>query len=152
MGSVLISANERKRDAFLKAKADGVVRLDIYTRVAGVVLPKGYYQPLTLSLNLNHDRGSGDLEINDFGVAETLRFSGVWFRVKIPWQAVIAIASDEKFALYYRESENLPVQLTAGKPWVPRSIQGNNEVLSVERELAAEDRRRAFRCIKGDKQ
>jgi stringent starvation protein B len=73
--------------------ADGVVQAAFDARAVGVVLPERFTAHKSLLLNFGAANGKGDLEVNIWGIRETLRFGGVWRPVAIPWSAVYRLAA-----------------------------------------------------------
>jgi hypothetical protein len=80
-----------KREAleFLLARAP-VVRV-FARRVTGAAVPEDLADDFALDIGLNMPMPIPDLEVDDYGVAATLSFNRLPFKVWLPWAAVIVV-------------------------------------------------------------
>lgn len=86
------SMNEKK-DKLLAALDKGLTMVHVDARRTGVLVPEHLKNEMHLALNLSYRFDPPDLSVNEWGVRSTLRFSGTYFTVALPWSALFAITS-----------------------------------------------------------
>lgn len=100
-----------KQLALSQLMEKGVVMLHLDARRPGVRVPDHLKRESWLRLNFNHSKGKGDLQVNDWGVRETLRFNGQWTPVAVPWSAVFAISLPDQADAPTIFAEDLPEEM-----------------------------------------
>lgn len=101
---------EEKKQRLLGALEQGMAQLHVDPRRPGVLVPAQFRGDHHLVLNVSYRFDPPDLSVGDWGVRETLSFSGSRFTVAVPWSAVYAIASHgtREFWMY---PDDMPVEL-----------------------------------------
>lgn len=91
-----------KKERLLAALERGMVMIHLDARKPGVRVPESLSDELHLRLNLSYRFDPPDLCINDWGIRETLSFSGRRFPVAVPWSALFGITGqgDGAFTLF----------------------------------------------------
>jgi stringent starvation protein B len=84
---------EEKKQRLLYALERGMAQLHLDARRPGVLVPEQFKSNHHLVLNVSYRFDPPDLTVSDWGVRETLSFSGNRFTVGIPWSALYAVAS-----------------------------------------------------------
>lgn len=87
-----------------------MVHLD--ARRPGVVVPDHLRREAHLLLNLSYKFTPPDLTVSEWGVRQTLTFSGVLFNVAVPWSALYAISSHATKE-FYMYPDDMPPELLA---------------------------------------
>ncbi len=82
-----------KRERLESALAQGVSQLHLDGRSPGVLVPEALQQHFHVVLNVSYYFDPPDLALSDWGVRQTLSFSGVRHAVGIPWDAVYGVGS-----------------------------------------------------------
>jgi stringent starvation protein B len=101
---------DEKKQRLLTALEQGMAQLHLDARRPGVLVPEQFKGSHHLVLNVSYRFDPPDLTISDWGVRETLSFSGSRFTVGVPWSALYAIAShaSRDFWMY---PDDMPVEL-----------------------------------------
>jgi stringent starvation protein B len=101
---------DEKKQRLLTALEKGMAQLHLDARRPGVLVPEAFKKEHHLVLNVSYRFDPPDLTISDWGVRETLSFSGSRFTVGIPWSALYAIAShvSREFWMY---PDDMPPEL-----------------------------------------
>lgn len=101
---------DEKKDRLLAALDKGMTQVHLDARRPGVLVPEQFRANHHLVLNLSYRFDPPDLSVSDWGVRETLSFSGSRFTVGIPWSALYAIASPvtREFWMY---PDDMPAEL-----------------------------------------
>ena len=89
----------------------GVVMLHLDARRPGVRVPEHLKTQSWLRLNFNHQKGKGDIQVNEWGLRETLRFNGQWSAVAVPWSAIFALSLPEQADAPTIFAEDLPEEM-----------------------------------------
>lgn len=84
---------DEKKQRLLAALEKGMAQLHLDARRPGVLVPESFKSNHHLVLNVSYRFDPPDLSVSDWGVRETLSFSGSRFTVGVPWSALYAIAS-----------------------------------------------------------
>ncbi len=84
---------KEKKQHVLEALEKGEAQLHLDARRPGVLVPEHHRDNHHLVLNLSYRYEPPDLDVNDWGVRETLSFNRVRYKVGVPWSAVYAILS-----------------------------------------------------------
>lgn len=84
---------DEKKQRLLTALEKGMAQLHLDARRPGVLVPESFKGNHHLVLNVSYRFDPPDLSVSDWGVRETLSFSGSRFTVGVPWSALYAIAS-----------------------------------------------------------
>jgi stringent starvation protein B len=87
------SKMNEKKTKLLACLEKGLSQIHLDPRRAGVIAPDHLKQSHLLVLNLSYNFDPPDLSLSDWGIRETLSFSGSRFTVGVPWSAVFAVAS-----------------------------------------------------------
>ena len=86
------------REVLETALARGVAAIKLDAKLPGVVVPEQLrHQALVLTLSWNF--AGRDLVVNDWGVRQTLSFSGQSFACAIPWNAIWSVKGQGIFEL-----------------------------------------------------
>jgi len=85
---------QEKKEKLLAALDKGMVQIHLDARRPGVIVPADHRANVQLVLNLSYRFDPPDLTVSEWGVRETLSFSGQRFNVGVPWSALYAILSD----------------------------------------------------------
>ncbi len=102
-----------KKQRLLQALDRGITQIHLDARRPGVLVPEQYRGNHHLALNLSYRYEPPDLTVTDWGIRETLSFSGRRFTVGVPWSAVYAVLSvvtQEVFMF----AEDMPEELMEG--------------------------------------
>jgi stringent starvation protein B len=99
-----------KKARLLSALEQGMVMIHMDARRPGALVPASLKQEAHLRLNLSYRFDPPDLTVGDWGIRSTLSFSGVRFRVAVPWSALFAITSyaTKEFWMY---PDDMPKEL-----------------------------------------
>jgi stringent starvation protein B len=100
-----------KQQSLATLMEKGVVMLHLDARRPGVRVPEHLKAQSWLRLNFNHQKGKGDIQVNDWGLRETLRFNGQWSAVAVPWSAIFAISLPEQADAPTIFAEDLPEEM-----------------------------------------
>ena len=84
-------SHEEKKKVLLRALDDGLTMILLDARRPGVLVPDSLKSEFNLRLNLSLRFQPQDLTVNEWGVRETLSFSGQPFACGIPWSAIWAV-------------------------------------------------------------
>ena len=103
--------SKEKRERLDAALADGVATIHLDARRPGVKLPEHLRTDPNLRLNLSLRFDPPDLATGDWGVHETLSFSGTSFRVAVPWQAIFAVTGGGARPQAWLFPEDMPEEL-----------------------------------------
>jgi stringent starvation protein B len=82
-----------KKQRLLQALDQGLTQIHLDARRPGVLVPDRYRTDHHLVLNLSYRFDPPDLTVTDWGVRQTLLFTGQRFTIAAPWSAVYAVAS-----------------------------------------------------------
>jgi len=85
---------QEQKGTLLAALDKGMVQIHLDARRPGVIVPADHRGNVQLVLNLSYRFDPPDLTVSEWGVRETLSFSGQRFNVGVPWSALYAILSD----------------------------------------------------------
>lgn len=102
-----------KKQRLLQALDKGKSQVHLDTRRPGVIVPAEHRGGHHLVLDLSYRFDPPDLDVNDWGVRETLSFGGERFKVGVPWSAIYAIASHVTHELWMYP-DDMPAELVAG--------------------------------------
>jgi stringent starvation protein B len=108
-----------KKDVMLALLEQSGVFVHLDPRIQGVVVPDGFRrQPeLVLQFGLNMAVAIKDLDVDDEAVSGTLSFARRPFWVKVPWNAVYALVSDEdQRGMVWPEDAPRESKLSQGSP------------------------------------
>lgn len=89
-----MSENEQKLEALERALGAGEVHVRVDARQPGVSVPFGMSTDAALVLKFSRRYDPPDVSINEWGIAQTLSFGGIRFKVRIPWAAVFEAFSN----------------------------------------------------------
>lgn len=95
--------SEEKQKRLEHMLEKGQVRIHLDPRRPGVVVPSAFRSDYQLILKLSYRFDPPDLSLSDWGVRETLSFSGQRFGVAVPWTAIYAITGlgeDDEACMY----------------------------------------------------
>lgn len=84
-----------KRETITRAVEQGETHIVLDAHQPGVDVPD-HLRSDSLTLKISKRYEFKDLTIDDWGVSQTLSFSGVSYYVRIPWHALYAAQSKEK--------------------------------------------------------
>lgn len=103
---------EEKKQRLLSALEQGVAQVHLDARRPGVLVPENLRSEHHLVLNLSYRFDPPDLSVSDWGVRQTLSFSGRRFTVALPWSAVYAIVchATRELAMY---PDEIPDEMAA---------------------------------------
>jgi stringent starvation protein B len=118
-----------------------MIHLD--ARKPGVLVPDHLKKEPHLLLNISYRFTPPDLTVSEWGIRETLTFSGTSFCVAVPWSALYAISSHatKEFWMY---PDDMPPELLASQaarlsavdPGAPEELEPDAEgVRAVLREV-----------------
>jgi stringent starvation protein B len=115
---------DEKKQRLLTALEKGMAQLHLDARRPGVLVPEAFKKEHHLVLNVSYRFDPPDLTVSDWGVRETLSFSGSRFTVGVPWSALYAIAShvSREFWMY---PDDMPPELA-----IAASERVNTEALT----------------------
>lgn len=101
---------EEKKQRLLGALEQGMTQIHLDARRPGVIVPEQFRAEHHLVLNLSYRFDPPDLTVSDWGVRQTLSFSGSRFSIGVPWSALYAVASlvTREFWMY---PDDMPVEL-----------------------------------------
>jgi hypothetical protein len=85
---------EQKIKAVTVALGAGEMYVRLDARQPGVSVPVGMAKDAALILKFSHRYDPGDVVINEWGIAETLSFGGIRYKVRVPWGAIYEAASN----------------------------------------------------------
>ncbi len=97
------AGSEEKQKRLERMLEKGQVRIHLDPRRPGVVVPSSFRSDYQLILKLSYRFDPPDLSLSDWGVRETLSFSGQRFGVAVPWTAIYAITGlgeDDEACMY----------------------------------------------------
>lgn len=99
-----------KKARLLEALDKGMAMVHVDARRPGVLVPEHLKAELHLMLNLSYRFDPPDLSVGEWGIRQTLTFSGRRFTVAVPWSALYAISSHvtHQFWMY---TEDMPKEL-----------------------------------------
>lgn len=120
---------DEKRSRLETALGEGMAQLHLDARRPGVLVPKQFLDEHHLVLNVSYRFDPPDLSVNDWGVRETLSFSGSRFKVAVPWSAIYAIASHVTREFWMFPNE-MPAELLAGMAEKAEGLPGAPEPLT----------------------
>ena len=86
-----LTRNREKLERMRGALARGLTQVHLDARRPGVLVPQGLRDQAMLVLNFSYRFSPPDLDVNEWGVRQTLTFRGVPFKVGVPWSALYAI-------------------------------------------------------------
>jgi stringent starvation protein B len=101
-----------KKTRLLAALDRGMTMIHLDARRPGVVVPEHLRKEAHLLLNLSYRFAPPDLTVSEWGVRQTLTFSGVPFCVAVPWSALYAISSHATKE-FYMYPDDMPPELLA---------------------------------------
>jgi stringent starvation protein B len=137
---------DEKKQRLLTALEKGMAQLHLDARRPGVLVPEQLKKEHHLVLNVSYRFDPPDLTVSDWGVRETLSFSGSRFTVGVPWSALYAVAShvSREFWMY---PDDMPPELA-----IAASERINTEALAgakpeAEREAAVAEAPKNPRAI-----
>ena len=101
---------EEKKQRLLGALDQGMTQIHLDARRPGVIVPEQFRGEHHLVLNLSYRFEPPDLTVSEWGVRQTLSFSGSRFQIGVPWSALYAVASlvTREFWMY---PDDMPVEL-----------------------------------------
>jgi stringent starvation protein B len=103
-----------KKARLLASLERGMTMVHLDARRPGVLVPDHLKKEPQLLLNLSYRFTPPDLTVSEWGLRETLTFSGSTFCVAVPWSALYAITSHatKEFFVY---PDDMPPELLASQ-------------------------------------
>lgn len=98
------------RDVLDDALSRGKVYIHVDPTIAGVDLPSALMSRERVPLVIAWQAPHIDLQLDEDGIAATLRFSGNPYRCVVPWPALLAVISDHPVA----QRQQPPLQVMQG--------------------------------------
>ena len=103
--------SEEKMGRLEQALARGVAFVHLDARRPGVVVPVRFSQDHQLKLKLSYRFDPPDLAVTEWGIRETLSFSGSRFAVSVPWSAIFAITGMQRNDEAWLYPDDMPREL-----------------------------------------
>jgi stringent starvation protein B len=83
----------RKREVLERLLDTGMTQVRVDTTLPGLDVPEAFLGTAGLVLNFSPKFSTADLQLTDTELAQTLSFSGVQHRVRVPLRAIVAARS-----------------------------------------------------------
>ena len=130
-----------KKQRLLDALDKGIGQIHLDARRPGVSVPTQFRDNALLVLNISFRFDPPDLTVTDWGVRQTLSFSGSRFSVSVPWSAIFGVVNltSKEMAMF---TDDMPPEVAEGttdkvpdKPTVPLAPPPPHRPRAIVREV-----------------